>query len=82
MNNRILKFKRKGLDDFLQIGKYKNCRIIFVIKIDPAYLVWMEKENLIRLTKEAERHLTEKMNNILNPMEVEDEGMEQQIQSF
>lgn len=50
-----------GINDRLTYGKYKNCRIGYVINLDPEYLQFMIHEHDLQITNEAKRELQAKL---------------------
>lgn len=51
-------FKSKGLSDVVTIGKYTNCRIQFIAKLDPFYLMQAVETKMIQLNPHALDFLT------------------------
>jgi len=42
-----------GLLDFIPIGKYKQCRVDSIIDQDYEYLIYMDKEKILRFAPEV-----------------------------
>lgn len=48
------KLKTKlGLLDFIPIGKYRQCRVDSIIAQDHEYLIYMDKEGILKYTDEV-----------------------------
>lgn len=56
--NRIKhKWKRKSLDWTFTYGKYNNCRLSFVISIDPKYVMNLVRDKKLHIDIQAESTL-------------------------
>lgn len=51
------KWKRKTLDWKFNFGKYCNCRLGFVIEIDPKYVMRLVNEKKLSIDMESKRQL-------------------------
>lgn len=62
---RILKLKARwkslGLQDKMPYGKYKNCRIGFIINMDAKYLQYAVRKHNLQLNKQATMELKSKL---------------------
>ena len=52
--------KDLGLLDFLPIGKYKQCRVDSIIEQDSDYLIYMDKEKILKFAPEVIERLMKK----------------------
>lgn len=55
------RWKPLGLQDKMVYGKYKNCRIGFIINIDAKYLEYTIKEHNLQINKQARAELKSKL---------------------
>ena len=55
------KWKPMGLEDKMTFGRYKNCRLSFIIKMNPRYLEELLKHNGVDVDKEVRRKLYNKI---------------------
>ena len=52
--------KDLGLLDFIPIGKYKQCRVDSIIEQDSDYLIYMDKEKILKFAPEVIERLMKK----------------------